>query len=845
MRGGVCSIQLQALTPEAVTVVKQAVNLATRRGHSQVTPLHVASAMLANSTGLLKKACLQCHSHPLQCKALELCFNVALNRLPASTSSPLLGTQYSTTPSLSNALVAAFKRAQAHQRRGTIENQHQHQQHILALKIELEQLIISILDDPSVSRVMREASFSSTLVKTRVEHSVSIEECSQKLHSKDISSTTKPQLALCGSISNVSQSRPYGQVGASFMNPIDHVNNEDVTSVLSELVNRRNIVIVGESLSNAEGVAMRVMEKFEVGNVPEELRYVKFVSLPLMYFRNISKVEVEQKLEEVRTLVKSYVGRGVILYLGDLKWLLEFWSSHCEQRTKYYCSVEHMVMELKKLVSGSGESNRLWLIGISSFKTYMKYKICHPSLESLWELHHFTVPVTSLSLSLNLDSDFQAKERSKEIFKDVLFEDRARIRKNLTCCKDCSQNFEKEAQSIANSISKKVSTTKLPTWLQNCKQERSHIMEDQENARLEEICKKWNSFCNLVHRNHSIIEKPVLFALSCPSSPTSISSHERKFNLHHSHLNWPIISEPKKSPKECHLFTETCDDDSNLIMFMPETNVPKPDLLSNPNSSPNSASSSEIAEGLESTEMFKELSAKNLNILCDALEQKVPQHKEIIPDIASTILCCRSGMKKVDKHLMRREDRQETWLFFLGTNSQAKENISKELAKVVFGSYSNFITIGMSNLSSLGADYSTEEESCKRKRPRYELGSTYLQRFGEAVNENPHRVFFMEDLDQVDYFSQKGVEKAIECGSLSLSSSESFPLKDAIVVFSCESFTSVSRKSLAAENEGKENLEEKIPSLSLDLNIAIEDDVALSGENGILELVDKKFNFNI
>ncbi|KAE9589808.1 hypothetical protein Lal_00021592 [Lupinus albus] len=860
MRGGVCSIQLQALTPEAVSVVKEAVNLATRRGHSQVTPLHVASAMLANSTGLLKRACLQCHSHPLQCKALELCFNVALNRLPASTSTPLLGTQYS-TPSLSNALVAAFKRAQAHQRRGgTIENHHhqqQQQQHILALKIEVEQLIISILDDPSVSRVMREASFSSTLVKTMVEHSVSIEECSQKFHSKDISSTTKPQLVLCGSISNVSQqSRPYGQVEGSFMKPIDYANNDDMTSVLSELVKRRNIVIVGESLANAEGVARGVMDKFEVGNVPQELRYVKFVTLPLLYFRNISKVEVEKKLEEVKSLVKSYVGRGVILYLSDLKWLLEFWSSHCEQRTKYYCSVEHMVMELQKLVSGNGESNRLWLIGISTFKTYMKCKICHPSLDNLWKLHPFTVPVTSLSLSLNLDSDFQAKERSKVILKDVCFENRARIRKNLTCCKDCSQNFEKEAQSIANSISKKVCTIKLPTWLQNCKQETSHLMEDQENARLDDMCKKWNSFCNSVHRYSSIIEKPVLFASSCPSSPTSISSHER-FNLHHSHQNWPIISAPKKSPKECELlFTETCDDycdDSNLIMFMPETNVPKPDLLSNPNSSPNSASSSEIAEGLESTEMFKELSAKNLNILCDALEQKVPQHKEIIPDIASTILCCRSGMKNVEKHLMRREDRQETWLFFLGTNSQAKENISKELAKVVFGSYSNFVTIGMSNFSSLGVHYSTEEESSKRKRPRYELGSTYLQRFGEAVNENPHRVFFMEDLDQVDYFSQKGVQKAIECGTITLSSSEYFPLKDAIVIFSCESFTSVSRypptKSLSAENEGKENvdhnLEEKIPSLCLDLNIAIEDNVALGGGNSILELVDKIFNLNI
>ncbi|KAL5141805.1 Protein SMAX1-LIKE 3 [Glycine soja] len=179
MRGGICSIQLQPLTPEATTVVKQAVNLATTRGHAQVTPLHVASARLATSTGLLCKACRQCHSHPLQCNALELCFNIALNRLPASTSSPVLAPQYS-TPSLSNALVATFKHAQGNQHRGFIENQ---QQHILALKIKVEQLVISILDDPSVSRVMREAGFSSSLVKTRVEKPVSMEVCSQKASS--------------------------------------------------------------------------------------------------------------------------------------------------------------------------------------------------------------------------------------------------------------------------------------------------------------------------------------------------------------------------------------------------------------------------------------------------------------------------------------------------------------------------------------------------------------------------------------------------------------------------------------------------------------------------------------
>ncbi|KAJ1394992.1 P-loop containing nucleoside triphosphate hydrolase [Sesbania bispinosa] len=763
MRTGICSIHLQALTPEAATLVKQAVNLATRRGHAQVTPLHVASVMLATSTGLLHKACLQCHSHPLQYKALELCFNVSLNRLPTSTPSPLLGPQYS-IPSLSNALVAAFKRAQAHQRRGSIENQ---QQPILALKIEVEQLIISILDDPSISRVMREAGFSSTLVKSRVEQALSMEVCSQQTPARS-QSKENTKLQVIGGSNNVSSSISFGQFGGSITKSIDH------------------------SLANAEGVARGVMERLERGNVSGELR-------------NISKEEVERKLVELRSLVKSYVGRGFILYLGDLKWLFEFWSNYCEQRTNYYCSVEHMVMELKKLISGNGENGRLWLMGIATFKTYMKCKMCHPSLETIWELHPFTIPaVGSLSLGLSFDSGFQAQERNKVIFKDESFEDRAKVRKHLTCCRDCSLNFEKEAQSIAfsASISK---TTSLPTWLQNCKEERSDIMDNQ-----------------------------------------------RKSSLHLSHLNWPIISEPKEVPKEYELYTETVTDDcyeGNLIMFMPERNVPKPDLLSNPNSSPNSASSSEAVDGLDSTQMFKELNAENLKILCDALEKKVPQQKEIIKEIASTVLLCRSGMRKGDNYLVKRDGKQETWMFFLGVDSQAKELISKELAKVVFGSYSNFVSISMSSFSSPKAD-STHEES-KNKRPRDEFGSSYLQRFGEAVNENPHRVFFMEDLEQVDYFSQKGVKQAIQNGNITLPGGESVPLKDAIIIFSSECFSSVSRTSPSAEDTGNENsdkLEEKTPCLSLDLNIAIEVDaqsVHLTGDFGVLELVDKKINFEI
>lgn len=389
----------QTLTTESATIVKQAITLARRRGHAQVTPLHVATAMLASSTALLRAACLQSHSHPLQCKALELCFNVALNRLPTSASSPILGlhSHHHHPPSLSNALVAAFKRAQAHQRRGSIENQ---QQPILALKVELEQLVISILDDPSVSRVMREAGFSSTQVKTNVEQAVSLEVCS---HSTIES--TKPSPIL-GSSPHVSQFPSLSHFKVKFNTPNDHVRNEDVTGVLDSLMSkkRRNSVVVGECLASAEGVVRRVIDKFDRGDVPIEMRNVQFISLPLLSLKNLPIDEAEKRIGELRSLVKGYLPRGVVLYLGDLQWVSEFWSNYGGHSRSYYCPVELMIMELSRLLGGvNGESGKIWLMGTATFKTYMRCRAGQPSLQTLWQLHPLTIPVGSLGLSLNLE----------------------------------------------------------------------------------------------------------------------------------------------------------------------------------------------------------------------------------------------------------------------------------------------------------------------------------------------------------------------------------------------------------------------------------------------------------
>ncbi|XP_044490309.1 protein SMAX1-LIKE 3-like [Mangifera indica] len=854
MRAGGCTVQ-QSLTAEAASVVKQAVTLARRRGHAQVTPLHVANTMLSASTGLLRTACLQSHSHPLQCKALELCFNVALNRLPASTSTPMLGAQ-SQSPTISNALVAAFKRAQAHQRRGSIENQ---QQPLLAVKIELEQLIISILDDPSVSRVMREAGFSSTQVKSNVEQAVSLEICSQN---SPVSSNNKCKESNLLVLSHQS-APPVGQIGTKVITKpkvIDPITNEDVMYVIENLMNkrRRNFVIVGECLASVEGVVRGVMEKIDKGDVPEALRDVKFIPLSLSSFRHQNREEVEQKVEEIKSLVRSYIGRGVVFNLGDLEWA-DYRASSSEPGRGYYSSVEHIIMEIGKLASGIGKNERFWLLGIATFQTYMRCKSGHPSLETVWGLHPLTVPAGSLRLSLITDSDVLSQSLSKR-------DESGDLEKQLTCCADCSAKFEVEARSLERRNGNRESATStLPAWLRQYKNENktlSNNNNDKDTSAVRGLCEKWNSICNSIHKQPYFSERTTLtFSSVSPSSSTSGFSydHHQYPNFHRTSHFWNTsVVEHEESWAERNLwFSETLNKSTpepSFRMYFPEHHQnSKQPLSSNPNSTPNSACSSDVME-MEYAHNFKELNAENVTFLCNALEKAAPRQKDIIPEIVTTVLKCRSGMLRRKGNVGdQSEIKEETWLFFQGVDMKAKEMIAKELAMLVFGSHSNFVSIALSSFSSTRAD-STEDN--RKKRSRDERSCSYIERLAEAVSNNPHRVFFIEDVEQADYCSQKGFKRAIERGIIANSNGDEVGLSDAIIILSCESFSSRSRASSppvkqisnGSDEEKGTTLEETSLSVSLDLNICIDDDSPEDqsiDEIGLLESVDKRIIFKL
>ncbi|KAH7671323.1 P-loop containing nucleoside triphosphate hydrolase protein [Dioscorea alata] len=860
MRAGGCTVQ-QALTPEAAYIVKQAVNLARRRGHAQVTPLHVANAMLSSTTSLLRAACLQSKSHPLQCKALELCFNVALNRLPASSSSgPMLGPHHHhQPPSLSNALVAAFKRAQAHQRRGSIETQ---QQPLLAVKIELEQLIISILDDPSVSRVMREAGFSSTQVKSNVEQAVSLDVSSSPTSSNPNPNPNKPKDI--SSSTTITATTTTSSSSSSLLTA-SAVRSEDVGAVIQSLVSKRrtSVVIVGECLTITEGVVRGVMDRVEKEDVPETLRNLQFITLPLFSFANMCRDEVEKKMVELQCVVRACcAGRGVVLYLGDLKWAAEYREKSGRSTTSSYtyCPVEHVTMEIGRLVCG-GINNingvagghegvaapRFWLMGIATYQTYMKCRAGQLPLETLWGLQPLIVPAGSLGLSLNYDSCNSQNQQMMKSKKNgdaasfwTLVDDGAGDQ--LNCCTDYSVKFEStDSQSRSRSRSRaNISSTSLPSWLQQYKEESKRSETTTTTTTNDQDCNnvqvfKWinsTSSSHKLHRQHPS-EMTIHFA-SASLSSSSISSHGHHYGLqknNHHHQIWS-----SEAMDECL--------ELNSSSF-PHASITIPN-------NPNSASSSDTMEMDQLPGKFKELNAENLKTLCNALEKKVSWQKGIIPDIASTILQCRSGMMRRDRSRMHKE---ETWLFFQGGDEEGKIRIARELASLVFGSSTNLVTISLSNFSSTRSGSS---DDLRNKRSRSQESHSYLEKFFDSVRRNPHRVFLLEDIEQVDYNSQMGIKTAIETGKVQSSCGDDVCVSDAIVILSCVSFDSRSRACSPPVRHKSESEEEKDDdcekdvvgsSICLDLNLCAGDEEdggdSFLDDVGLLESVDRSCFFQL
>ncbi|CAO2153227.1 unnamed protein product [Urochloa humidicola] len=843
MRAGGCAVQ-QALAAEASAVVRQAVDLARRRGHAQVTPLHVATAMLSAAPGLLRAACLRSHSHPLQCKALELCFNVALNRLPtsgpASAAAVMFhhhhaaGGHHLSPPVLSNALVAAFKRAQAHQRRGAVEGggpvaaAAPPPQPALAAKVEIGQLIISILDDPSVSRVMREAGFSSSQVKANVENAVS---SSPEQHHRVPPTTT----------SSPPRSAAHANAAAA--------GDDDVTRVLDCMASgaRRSVVVVGES---AAAVVRAVMDKVSKGELQRQehqrLKNIQFVPLSAAALRGMTREEVEAKAGELRAVVRQgcAAGKGVVLVVEDLAFVAEEWADASERRRTRgggqgcYCPVEHAVMEVSGLVSAAGGGgggrgiDRFWLLGSGNKQDYMKCRAGEPSLEAVWELHPVVVPEYGGGISLSLSCDSDAEQASQE-----------RSRRPWPFVNNAAAAGESELTSSCAAMT----TPSVPPWLHGYQD--PHMARPGNRTTTSLQLQDWNPNCYRSVVAHNTSELTLSFSSPATNSPDTSS-----------------ISGFAPSSFNANLMMSTKPWQFKLMQPWPNHQHDDPlaksydhqQLHANP--SPESCSmSNSLVGGSAESPKFMELTAENLKILCNTLENRAPRHKDVVAGIASVVLQCRSGMtRRMRWH--QEKPSAVTWLLFPGGDDDGKKAVSQELARLVFGAYSKFTSISLAEFTQVHSDSSSSLLTLKRQRSP-DTGHGYFQRLYEAILENPHRVIMIDGIEQMDYGSEISIRKAIANGRIRGCNGDEISLEDAIVVLSCEALESRSNassprlKQRVIDSDGKVgngmNIENGMETsgFTLDLNACAEDgegDEASASDNvRILNIVDGVFFFQL
>ncbi|KAK2985284.1 hypothetical protein RJ640_009797 [Escallonia rubra] len=830
MRTGLSTIQ-QTLTPEAASVLNHSIAEAGRRNHGQTTPLHVAATLLASPTGFLRQACIRSHpnsSHPLQCRALELCFSVALDRLPtAQNMSP------GVEPPISNALMAALKRAQAHQRRGCPEQQ---QQPLLAVKVELEQLIISILDDPSVSRVMREASFSSPAVKATIEQSLS-----------SISTTGNANPASIGIGFRASPTPTPVPMAIPNRNPYlnprlqqgnfaqsGNQRNEEVKRVMDILSRskKRNPILVGESEPAA--VIKELLRRIDNGEVDEgSLKNVRVISLEKELASE--KAQIPGKIKELGGVIESMTGGsnggGTILDLGDLKWLVEQPVGSAPGSGPVSEMGRAAVAEMGKLLERYGEGNneRVWLIGTSTCETYLRCQVYHPTMENDWDLQ--AVPIASRSplpgmfprMGTNgiLSSSVGSLNPMKS-FTPPMTSMLRRVSENLdparrtTCCPQCSKNYEQELAKLAaeepekspSEIKTEASRPPLPLWLQNAKVQSSDAKSTDQlktkdcelhfKQKSQELQKKWSDTCLRLHPNcHPNLNSEII------GSTTKLGSTALPLT---GLYNPNLLVHPPFQPKlqQTRNLRESLQLNSNQVPTQPveHSDTPPAGTPGSPVRTELVLGPTKVTETIPEEEGIKDLlgcissepetkfnqllndkfadalDADSFKRLLKGLMEKAWWQPEAASAVATTVTQCKLGNGK------RRGSgsKGNIWLLFTGPDRVGKKKMASVLSNHVCGLSPVIIYLG-SRRDDVESDFSFR-------------GKTALDRIAEAVRRNPFSVIMLEDFDEADLLLRGNIKRAMERGRLVDSHGREISLGNVIFLLT-GNWSSVSYKKFA------------------------------------------------
>ncbi|THU58324.1 hypothetical protein C4D60_Mb03t13000 [Musa balbisiana] len=716
MRSGLSTIQ-QTLTPEAASVLTCSIAEAARRNHGQTTPLHVAATFLAAPSGLLRQACIRSHpqsSHPLQCRALELCFSCQQSlsssssaATAASASPPFIASLATVSPCPVASLVPGLTSSAAPSR--------------------------NLYMNP---RLQQRKNNNACNVPTSVEG--------------------------CG----------------------DQPRTEDVKRVLDILLRsqKRNPIPVGDC--NPDALMREVLRRIQSDDGPSLLRNTRVIP----FGKEIATTSPDQsqitiKIRELTSSIESMIcgsGRGVILDLGDLKWLVESPAvsagSGSMQLPKPVVSEvgRAAVEEMGRLLKRFADGGRVWLVGAAASATYLRCQVYHPTMEKDWDLQ--AVPIAPRSSHPNM---FPRPESGGVLgdsvgtsapAKGLMGMGAAAVASSrppestipsqrTALCPLCLERYELElAKLVAKesdySTKTEAGQTLLPQWLRGGTESSSAPLQSME----EELLKRWCETCSRLHPNIHRLHLASKLPLAPAPSKTSIV------------LRPHPPSEPMSTLSRCLSPLQLASNqnrDAAKQPTSPSGSPVKTDLV---------LGSSKVADSSSDTihkELLKDFtgciqdafsvqqSAKIAGILdidmfkrlFKGLSEKVSWQQEAASAIATVVMQCKSVNGK------RRSGgggKGDTWLLLVGPDKVGKRKMAGALSELVFGVGPTVINFGRASCTC-----GNDGESNLRFR-----GRTSVDRVVEAVRRNPFSVIVLEDVDQADMLLQGKIKQAIERGRL-------------------------------------------------------------------------------
>ncbi|CAI0415864.1 unnamed protein product [Linum tenue] len=761
----------QCLTPEAAHALDEAVRVAKKRRHSQTTSLHAVSALLSHPSSVLRDACSRArnnaYSPRLQFKALDLCLGVSLDRVPSSAAAAAGGDDGDeASPPVSNSLMAAIKRSQANQRRQP-ENFHLYHHHnqvssqqmnnqstssssssISCIKVDLRNLIMSILDDPVVSRVFSDAGFRSPDIKLAVFRPLTV---LPPFHFRP-----PPPAAAYSDPGPGRRGFSFPFPGFSgFFSGGGSENFRRIGEVLGKSKGR-NPLLLGVCACDTLASFIELLEKkirdkndnSSGGILPSELSGLAVIRLEteISQFlnRNSDKEAVDSRFEEVGRSLDRNSGPGLVLNFGDLKPFVKV----DEEEEGSDGRVSYIVEKLTS--SLSRDNSKLWLIGAAaSYETYSKFVARFPSVVKEWDLQ--LLPITTSS-SMAAESSYPKSSLMESFipfggffptpadFKVPLGSSPYHYMATLSHPCDGQEivAVSKEASSVPSVPDQYQSGQR--SWLQTAE------IGTAKEGMFMKIVRSESASCRL------------------PLSPADASN------------NWRI------TPKQCE---KPLNEDSGGALRSPHS------LLSNSSM----CYGSQASPASLTTDLGLRLSSPpaatgepiNLKDLCRDLSERVGwQNDDAIFTICQTISEFRARDGKPEGGRLRGKN---IWFSFLGPDWHRKRKVATAVAEMIYGSKENLV---YANLNPQDGN----NGSMLR-------GKTVVDYVAGELCKRPVSVVLLENVDKADVQVQSSLSRAIQRGRFSDSHGREVPINNAIIITTSNVKDDSTRRDLSTYREDR------------------------------------------